>query len=337
MNILTSNSPETVLINWCVTSRCNFRCRYCPPDAHNGKADLLAKAYWPPGQIWPPQEKPTAFIKMLMVSSPVFVELVGGETTIWPGLTAFLEQFRNNKNIAFELLSNGSRSLRWWRDFTTATTGVPIFASLSFHAEQVDMEHFIQVFEILSNTHTVNVNVLLDPEYADICNAVYSRVAEKINNNMPGRVGYTLLRYDIGGDVYDGYTDEMLENIMKPGVFYWLDEAPAGGGMPPIRPGNVVIPTKVYINGEVVKVPELILNKKNNFKGWKCEALNKRFMIGTDGNLFPCNELHHDPMINLYESSLEEIQSFLKNNKFVICPSETCSCKWDVVVPKTQI
>ena len=95
---------NNISITWEVTSTCTYECSYCPSVLHDGK------------YRFPEYEYAINFFDKLIDAYPqkrIFLELTGGEPTLWPKFAEFLKECYN-RNISIHLISNGSRSPNWW-------------------------------------------------------------------------------------------------------------------------------------------------------------------------------------------------------------------------------
>lgn len=88
------------------------------------------------------------------------LQISGGEPTLWPELGSFIEQIKSEHNVYVSLISNGSRTLRWWKEYGDSIDN----AVLSFHVRQANIEHHIKVADTLFEFgKKVTVLVLMDP------------------------------------------------------------------------------------------------------------------------------------------------------------------------------
>ena len=75
---IVSNEPMIAMITLEISNKCNYACSYCPPDIHNGTHD------------WLDLDACMRFFKELSLTHErVYINLTGGEPTMWPRLQEF--------------------------------------------------------------------------------------------------------------------------------------------------------------------------------------------------------------------------------------------------------
>ncbi|PFG56471.1 radical SAM family protein [Vibrio sp. ES.051] len=141
-------------INWALMNHCNYKCNYCHSDLNGGTIKH------------PKYEEVIFFVKKIIEHSsklrfnPYF-EFGGGEVTLlryFPDLIRYICEHQGLVSI----ISNGSKSLKWWEQNVQFLNGV----SLSYHVNDIKSEtHFIKVAKILeaSRITRLHVNVMMDP------------------------------------------------------------------------------------------------------------------------------------------------------------------------------
>jgi hypothetical protein len=78
----------------------------------------------------------------------------------------------------------------------------------------------------------------------------------------------------------------------------------------------------------------IIVNKWNNFKGWKCRVGFDTIVIGTDGSVKgSCLEDIIDVPFNMFTDTFPENIEL----KVLACPREVCSCSPDTHVTKSLL
>jgi len=146
---------RTFVVNWCVTSVCNYACSYCLETLHDHRVRF------------PEVATVVGLVQQVQAQRPgyrVALELTGGEVTAWPRLLECAAAVRERRAL-LSVLSNGSRPLEWWRGAAPLLDG----AVLSFHVESARFEHFLQVVELLRRTIPLHVNVIMLPRLFTQC------------------------------------------------------------------------------------------------------------------------------------------------------------------------
>jgi organic radical activating enzyme len=97
--------------------------------------------------------------KTKLGKTTIQLSLAGGEPTLWKDLGKFIEAIKKENNIYFTIISNGSRTLRWWKEYGHLIDN----AGLSYHISQADPDHMIAVADTLFEYgKKVTVKVLMD-------------------------------------------------------------------------------------------------------------------------------------------------------------------------------
>ena len=245
-----------------------FSCSYCPSELHDG-------FYKFPDDV----SNILNFIRDLSQNNKhVYLELLGGEPTLWPGLIPFLETVDSYSNVSVGISTNGSRSERFWKRLSTANLFSPIVFTFSYHAAFGDLDKYYRNLEIISGKHITVAVFMLDPKFFHQILALFN----KVKKHLPVDCMLKVLRDNFHPSRHlPGYTREMLELISNSSHFYdrssfhhkpkqnfdWYNEA--------------------HIDGKKVFWNDIIVRKEHKFKNWKCSAGSKRFFI--DFNLFGFN------------------------------------------------
>ena len=135
----------------------------------------------------------------------LYFEFTGGEVTMWkhfPRLAEFLKS--NGADVG--LISNGSRTLRWWREHKKLFDNV----SISYHPEQADLEHLVEVFTEIRRDLKTHCNVMMHPKKEFFDKGI--KLAKKIVRLSDITLALQPLIIDFQTDLYE-YTDEQMEII----------------------------------------------------------------------------------------------------------------------------
>lgn len=302
---ITSNVPDAITVSWALTSNCNYACWYCHPTFHDNKNGF------------PDYDKAIEFVKTLKQQHPslIFIELIGGEPSLWPRLIDFCIEVSNLGNIFLQIGTNLSRTPRYWKDFTKQNLENNVLLEVSHHAELSDDDIFIENLRILSQKHYVNVSFMLDIEHCEKSINLFNKI-KKENIKISGR--FKPLRSIDGhndGNFAQKYTDYHY-NIIKNLKLNLSNDI------------NVPeLPDKIfYIDNNIktnVDLPSLIVDKKNSYLGWKCAAGSKRFVIESNGNIMPCGFVHKS-LGNINQGNFKIL------NDYITCTINYCNCLYDV-------
>lgn len=316
--IVSGKNPNRAYIAWSFSSMCNQACWYCPEFLHDNKVPF-------------PEYDDAMYLIDLVYekNEEVIIEISGGEPTLWPKLTRFLRAaIEKYPNLTIQVDTNGSRTNKWWERFTSFNFQNNLWFNFAHHAEQCDIDLFYENTRIASEAgYSCTVNFMLDPPYFDIQRKYY----EKARDNLNAYVCMKTLRPGFDADkIIDGYTDEMFEIIKESHTYVQhqvLDNAP-----------SVNDDLRIFYDGKLRNYQDEIINKRNSFTFWHCQAGTKRVVITIDGNVYPCFELskvfgNEGPTYCL--GNIKERNVNLKDDG-IICPASYCGCLPDALVYKTD-
>lgn len=315
MQTVHSNIKDVCVISWNFTNMCNFACEYCPDELHNGTSGF------------PDYDRALNFLKRLADKHEnIFIELLGGETTMWPKLIPFMMEVKKLTNVVVEINTNGSRTSKWWQRWCDADLATNSFLVFSYHAAFCDPDLFYNNLEIASKDHQVVANFMLDPNYWDKSYNLFERA-----KTLPIDALFKVLRKDFHpSKLIDGYTDKMLEIIKNTDERYMYRRRDY-----PKPSDSLVWPMKIYYNGEPAHWQKFIVEGNHKFKGWKCAAGSKRFYINFSGDVFACSQvMSYDPSQagKYYLGNINNDIQIL--DEYITCPKDYCPCKMDAIVDK---
>ena len=296
------------VVNWCLGNTCNFKCSYCPSALHDGSIG------------WPELETIKKFIltvKEQVQRKNIYFEFTGGEVTTYRHF-AEVCKYCTELGIKVGLISNGSRTLRYWEENKQYFDHV----CLSFHPEFADEEHYINVVKTIHNDVRTHVNIMMDPDRFDYCYAV----ANKIKNITNISIALQPLIHDFGDTMYDyppaqqNILDKQHQLIVKyikfdKQVDYYR------GAMSEIYPDGTSI---------VKSAHHFINDKTNNWYGWKCWSGVEQLIVDMDGSLHRgwCKvggKIGHITDENL-----------MLPIRPVICDKTMCHCNFDIMSTKEK-
>jgi MoaA/NifB/PqqE/SkfB family radical SAM enzyme len=308
---LEHSNPEHAdwfVVNWCLGNTCNFSCSYCPKDLHDASIP------------WPELDVIKNFILKIKQAHPnkkLYFEFTGGEVTLYKH---FIElcQFCTEQGVKVGLISNGSRTLRYWEENKQYFDHV----CLSFHPEEADEKHFVEVVKILHNDLRTHVNIMMSPEKFDFCYAVANKVKNLGNISM----ALQPLIHDFGDTLYDynefqkKIFDKQHELIVKH-IKYTKAFDYYRGAMVKLFPEG---------NRQVSSAQRFVSDKTNDWSGWKCYAGVEQLIVDKDGSIHRgwCKEggmigRITDPELNLSIGP-------------VVCNSTMCHCNFDIMCTKEK-
>lgn len=299
---------ETIVVNWCLGNTCNFSCSYCPEDLHNAK------------QPWPSLETAINFInkvKAVHQNKNIYVELTGGEVTLWKDLIQFSDFCRSN-NIKIGIISNGSRSLEFWEKLIPKIDHV----CLSFHAEKGNADHYYEVVKMASQTIRTHTNFMMHTEHFNKVLELAFRIKDIPNISM----AIQPLVVDFGEVLYK-YTptqlkviDQQHEMLVKH-IKYDKSFEYYRGAMDMVNKDGV---------HKRISPQRLISLGGNNWKDWHCYAGVEQLIVNMDGDILRgwCSvggKIGHisDEKLQLPTAP-------------VLCNKSFCHCNFDIMSTKVK-
>lgn len=300
---------EWFVVNWCLGNTCNYECSYCPSNLHNGTIP------------WPSLEKVKSFIKKVVEQAAprkVYFELTGGEVTLY---RHFIEicQYCTELGAKVGLISNGSRTIRWWEENKQYFDHV----CLSYHPEFADADHFCQVAKTIHNDVRTHVNIMMSPEKFDQC----FELADKIKDFGNMSMALQPLIHDFGDTLYDynefqkKIFDKQHELITKHIKFDKQFDYYRGAMK------------KVHADGaeQVSSAHRFISDKTNDWSGWLCNAGKEQMIVDLGGNIYRgwCKEGGRIGHV------LDEDLRIPSDG--IICPKTMCHCNFDIMSTKEKI
>ena len=305
----SAEHADWFVVNWCLGNTCNFSCSYCPKVLHDGS------------NPWPNLETLKTFIDRIIeqkAGKRVAFEFTGGEVTVYKDFVELCAHIKS-RGAAVALISNGSRTVKWWERFADKADHV----CLSFHAEEGDPDLFTNIVSIASRNIKTHVNVMMHPGHWDKCISVAEQVVSIPNITM----ALQPLIVDFGEELFH-YEPEQQAVFEKQYELYQkriVKTASNGfslrGVMREIKPGRL---------GTIWQPHILIAEKKNNWEGWSCSAGVEQIIIDMDGTIWRgwCRQggrIGHikDPGFKLPAD-------------WVDCGKSFCHCNFDIMCTKVM-
>jgi len=292
-----------ICVGFSIGSICNYSCSYC-----------FVKNEYYGSHSFVKYEPFFNFIKKLKKKYPdkkIDVTLIGGEPTIWGDFENFIRECKI-QGISIRLISNGSRSLKWWDSILDMID----YLIISYHTEYANEEHITELMKLVVNKRIISqISFMMQPEnfFENV------ELAKRISKNAKCFILLKFLREVLTSDLFD-YTEDQLKYLVKNraiGVKYLENDR---------------YDVKIYSESDegIVKhnnVNEVVFKKINRWKGWECTAGIDNFCIDYNQNLFVCNLTdQEDALIGNIEDDDYELP-----DKPFICKKEECTCLQDIL------
>jgi len=324
---LITNYKDILRVCYMVSNVCNYTCNYCFDGSHEGTYkfrkdwQVVAKNFNHLFDYYVDHTNKRKFD----------IQLIGGEPTMWSNLPEFCSAIREKHNVSIMIVSNGSRTLRWWKDNGHLFDHV----QLSCHHKEVDVDHFIEVADTLYDLNVVvTALVLMDPYEWDKC----VNLVEKLKTSKR-RWAINLQALESNSSYKISYTKEQAD---------WLEKNTR------VRYGNPFYlmrnmfkaymyqkePKAVFPNGTKKRLTNhaITLNGWNHFNGWECNLGVDSIFIPLDGSITgTCLQklYNKDFYYNIYDEDFAK--NFTPEIKPVICRQLGCYCVSEINLQKKKI
>ena len=130
-------TPKFKSIEWKLHNVCNYDCSFCGSEHKDGS------------ERWKDLETYKMYVDKLVKAAgdmPLWIQFTGGEPTLYPKITELL-QYIKSKGAYTAMISNGTRTLRWWEEFKDADVIDNLY--ITFHTEQkADTVHIGKVLNL---------------------------------------------------------------------------------------------------------------------------------------------------------------------------------------------
>lgn len=302
------------VIEWSLHNVCNYDCSYC------GEENKIGDLRWKPISTY------KLYIDKLIRASGsnVWFLITGGEPTLYPNFIELITYLKS-KGAYIGLISNGSRTLRWWEECKQANAIDSLY--ISCHTEKIkDYEHIASVLNIFHDSTTkTNCFIISTPEtigqVVDSVNFLEENTASKIEVKFMNIAKY---------NIFSNITPDQLAFMSK--IYYGKKPNKVNSNIPLINHYENKIRIS-YDDGSVVDFngsQDLIKADQNHFLGWHCNINNDALTVNVNlcrrGQTNGC-EL--SPIVADLE--VDEVEFI---NEYVVCPYESCHCSANLYAHK---
>jgi MoaA/NifB/PqqE/SkfB family radical SAM enzyme len=321
---IKSNQPNNfVKISYSPTDRCNYKCRYCFPGSNAGKyswptdLDLVTDNFSHLFEYYQQNGK-----------DRIELQILGGEPTVWPDLAVFIARLKEKYNFIVSIQSNGSRTHRWWQENAVHFDKV----NLSAHHQQIDLQHFTEVADILYSAGVyVDVSVCMDPLAWDRCYDMIEYFKKHSKNRW--YIGTQKIEESDRAKLYTTEQLDFLTNSTQryPNIWYAIQQ----------RSKFNINRSRIYFdNGSNKKVKhnQVQINDWNHFYGWECNVGVDMFYINPLGEMSgSCGQslYNMDTKYNIYDQDFRT--TFNPKLQPTVCKLQGCYCTPETLLTKTLV
>jgi organic radical activating enzyme len=304
-------------VEWKIHNVCTYDCSFCGDRHKDGSQRWFSLDTY---------KEYTDKIIEACNGKPFWIQLTGGEPTLYPDFLELLKYIKNKGGMT-SVITNGSRSLRWWEELKEAN--VLDLLQITYHSEQTkNYEHIVDIINLFHD-QPVDIHCLITHVSDTIELAFQASEFIKANTGALVIVKAMIIR---DYDIYETYTDAQLKKLkLLNGVFGDLRKSKKKSTIPIFLSYNHRIKIS-YDNGTTeTSDPQTIMkNQENNFFGWSCN-------IGID-----TMRVDHDLIYRGVCEAGGVIQS-LSSNKIsfadtpLTCDKTICFCGTDIIANKRMV
>lgn len=309
-------SPPYKFIEWKLHDKCNYDCSFCGEENKLGIRG------------WFDLEKNKAIVDRIADicgDTPYWIQLTGGEPTLYPKLIELMSYMRQ-KGAYTSILTNGSRTIRWWKMMRDAKVLDILY--ITYHCEQnADSHHIANVINLF---HDEPVLTMVSSTYTkDSVQDAFDGSTYILENTgaWVNMYAMSLIDYHIDASTV---TEELFEKIKSiNGVPGKLNITKKLSEIPRHLLG-LKSTTVVTFSDDSAEEKNLLMMTKlaeNRFEGWTCEAGMNTLKIEDD--FISRGGCRRDGI----PFSLDNIKFYDKPFK---CDVFDCFCYIDMVSTKTK-
>lgn len=302
--IKIKNLGKYAIIDWTLGNYCNYHCPYCFPDCNTGSVRTPKISDSVKNNI-----KYLVDQMQKITNKKIFFNLAGGEPTIYHDIENLLTFL--NKLGPVSIVTNGSRSIRWWNDYADKFDQV----SISFHINEGNVEHIVELIKTIYTKTHIKLFIMIDDKKFKECENVFYEFYRAFNDyNIT--LGLKLLRSSKGNII--NYSEEQKFAIYNMKKFEKL--TPRHG-----KPGLF----KSFITTEDNKIKRLqssdFVGFIGTFKNYSCNAPQNFLQIDYNGNIgmMSCGEKFHNAT-NIFDEKFTD--KFVMPKESVVCSTGQCNC-----------
>ncbi|MDP3195599.1 radical SAM protein [Tabrizicola sp.] len=301
-----ADHSRVVLVDWTLGNACSYACSYCPKALHDGSV------------AWQRVEDVVDFYDQLhqhytdVRGKRVWLQFTGGEPTMHPQIIRLLEA-ASAQGFSVSLISNGSRTLRFWEKIAPHLDSV----ILTYHNEFADLDHFRAVGRLLADRMAVHVNVTMRPDHFDRT----LDEAQALREVLPA-VSITLkpLRVGFGNTLFD-YTPDQLA-VMQGG----LAQTKAQQG---IMPRGLMTVQGADGRRANLRANEFVLQSQNRWRGYRCNAGLESLRVRDNGTVTRA--------VCAVGGDIGRLGGPIALPQGpILCTAEVCSCTADILITRAR-
>ncbi len=250
------------LVEWKLHDKCNYDCPFCGDENKKGLVG------------WSDFETNKKIVDSIAASckdSNYWIQITGGEPTLYPKFIELLKYMRE-KGAWISVISNGSRTLRWWKELAEADVVDLLY--LTFHSQQqASYKHLVDVSNLFFDKETLVINMstytvdTLDYLFEGL-DYLVANTGNIIVTNAMDTITYRIDETMIGKEKFDKLIESY--NIQRGNRFADKKMSKVPFELMPLATTSVV--TYNDDTNETKNIIQMMKNGENRFEGWECYA-----------------------------------------------------------------
>jgi organic radical activating enzyme len=261
MKIIKIHNPKAEkykFIEWKLHNVCNYSCSFCGPNSNSGSENWLPTEFY--------LDRIDKFIdEAESEDKKIWFTLTGGEPTLMPNFEQIPMHIKKRGHHV-QIMTNGSRTLRWWKEFAGKVSPDVIIIAIHTH-QQDNAEHIGKVTELFKNSPTDIAVIVTAPSSS------FDESFKNFNYLVENAIGIVALRriFIIRDKLKDDYSDVQLETLKK-FASVRSNRIAEKTQEPPVIPLKKV--NVIFDDGheEINSAQHYLSREMYNFFGWKCTA-----------------------------------------------------------------
>lgn len=311
-----NESPTYFTVDWMLHDRCTYNCSYCPPANKSGTDSWLNLE-----TLDEFCEELEQHVRTVNPDYKIHCLFTGGEPTVWKDFGELVSRI-HARGWPITVNSNGSRSLRWWKEYVNQFSQI----ILSYHTESVIDDEFLEKLSVCQENAWTVLNIMMNP------NPKYFEKALEFSKRVIHEFPYVIvnhhrIQYDFGLQKINvtPYTIEQLEILNK-----LEDRYPIFKPFKPTAPLNLLVEHK---SGEVTRLEpmELIRTDSANFNGWECYSGLEGIFIDARGDI-----MRGTCRVGGTIGNIQDPKNISWPTDPVVCSRNWCGCVTDIMTSKTK-
>jgi len=310
-----TNHNNVFILDIFTSDYCNYNCWYCWPGAHAATTKLPALSDLAKNNL-------RHIVKSLQGNKQLIVKFSGGEPTIWQHIEDYVEFFKKEFDAKIEIITNGSRTIRWWKK----NLNVVDYVAVSVHPLQADINHLVELGKLfVENNKMYCMRVSVVPGNIDLVNSFAKKLTD---NGIYTTQKYLNLTYlenpPEEGSIVKNWNPKMYKNEEIDQKAFWNRTSKA-------KP-LYEIDSTIQTERSKEKWKKLSLTYfSGHWRGYNCFAPGEYIFLNAQGKIqLACkNKIQND------FNSLKIFKNDYTKEKFVktvMCDTGFCKCEglWQV-------